>query len=164
MMSGGSAVASSGESSAFYLLRSPPTPPSSIYGMAAEEIYSVTKEPRRRLDDPVTHRDIKAMLEKQPSVLLAVARVLHEPAPLRRTAVDVDGRVEEQVVPPLEAPPCCCRRGGAAVHESFPSNYYTRGSSFVVLLALVPLCGGEYLSFCFRLVSAELVPVGRLAP
>ncbi|RNC32766.1 hypothetical protein TcCL_Unassigned04600, partial [Trypanosoma cruzi] len=45
----------------------------------------------------------------------------------------------------------CCRRGGAVVHESFPSNYYTHGSSFVVLLALVPLCGGEYFSFCFSL-------------
>ncbi|KAF8276156.1 hypothetical protein BCY84_15031 [Trypanosoma cruzi cruzi] len=82
----------------------PPLPPSSIYGMATEEIYSIIKELRRQIDDPATHQDIKAMLKKEPSVLLAVVRVLHESALLRRTVVNVDGRVEEQLVPLPEAP------------------------------------------------------------
>ncbi|RNF06259.1 uncharacterized protein Tco025E_07613 [Trypanosoma conorhini] len=83
----------------------PPTPPSRINDMATEEIYSIIKELRRQIDDPATHQDIKAMLKKEPSVLLAVARVLHESALLRRTVVGVDGQVEEQVVPLPQAPP-----------------------------------------------------------
>ncbi|ESL07053.1 hypothetical protein TRSC58_05264 [Trypanosoma rangeli SC58] len=83
----------------------PPTPPSSINGMATEEIYSIIKELRRQIDDPATHQDIRAMLKKEPAVLLAVARVLHESALLRRTVVNVDGELEEQLVPLPEASP-----------------------------------------------------------
>lgn len=82
----------------------PPTVPSEMYGMATSEIYSIIKELRRQIDDPTTHQDIEAMLKKEPSVLLAVARVLHESKLLRRTVVNADGCVEEQVVPLPEAP------------------------------------------------------------
>lgn len=72
--------------------------------MATEEIYSIIKELRRQIDDPAKYEDIKAMLKKEPSVLLAVARVLHESSLLRRTVVNANAQVEEQVVPLPEAP------------------------------------------------------------
>ncbi|KAH9600954.1 hypothetical protein LSM04_003759 [Trypanosoma melophagium] len=82
----------------------PPTPPSNINGMATEEIYSIIKELRRQIDDPAKYEDIKTMLRKEPSILLAVARVLHESTLLRRTVVNASSQVEEQVVPLPEAP------------------------------------------------------------
>ncbi|KAG8347525.1 hypothetical protein ERJ75_000359600 [Trypanosoma vivax] len=82
----------------------PPTPPSDVYGLATDEIYSIIKELRRQIDDPAKHQDIKAMLKKEPSVLLAVARVLHESGLLWRTAVNGQGQIEEQLVPMPDAP------------------------------------------------------------
>ncbi|AAZ11003.1 hypothetical protein, conserved [Trypanosoma brucei gambiense DAL972] len=82
----------------------PPTPPADVYGLATEEIYSIIKELRRQIDDPTAHHDIKAMLKKEPSILLAVTRVLHESGLLRRGVVNAHGQVEEQIVPLPEAP------------------------------------------------------------
>ncbi|KAF8301888.1 hypothetical protein TcYC6_0051400 [Trypanosoma cruzi] len=74
---GGARLPGSGASSVCDLRR---PPPSCIDGVATDETYGVTKELRRQIDGSATHQDIKAMLKKEPSVLLAVARVLPEPA------------------------------------------------------------------------------------
>ncbi|KEG05815.1 hypothetical protein DQ04_18211010 [Trypanosoma grayi] len=83
----------------------PPTPPPDVDGMAADGIYSIIKELRRQIEDPATQQDIRAMLKRDPSVLRAVARVLHESSLLRRAVVSANGQVGEQVVPLPEAPP-----------------------------------------------------------
>ncbi|GET91011.1 hypothetical protein, conserved [Leishmania tarentolae] len=88
----------------------PPLPPvhapSKVHGIATAEVYSIIKELRRQMDDPVEREHAKAMLQGDTDVLLAVSQVLQEAHLLRRATVNDHGVVEEQLVPqPAAAPP-----------------------------------------------------------
>ncbi|CBZ29076.1 conserved hypothetical protein [Leishmania mexicana MHOM/GT/2001/U1103] len=80
----------------------PPLPPvhapSKVHGIATAEVYSIIKELRRQMDDPVEREHAKAMLQGDTDVLLAVAQVLQEAHLLRRATVNDHGVVEEQLV------------------------------------------------------------------
>ncbi|KAG5497498.1 hypothetical protein JKF63_03762 [Porcisia hertigi] len=88
----------------------PPLPPvhapSKVHGIATAEVYSIIRELRRQMDDPVEREHAKAMLQGDTDVLLAVAQVLQEAHLLRRATVNDHGVVEEQLVPqPVAAQP-----------------------------------------------------------
>ncbi|CAC9517383.1 conserved hypothetical protein [Leishmania infantum JPCM5] len=94
----------------------PPLPPvhapSKVHGIATAEVYSIIKELRRQMDDPVEREHAKAMLQGDTDVLLAVAQVLQEAHLLRRATVNDHGVVEEQLVPQP-----------AAARPSLPTGY-----------------------------------------
>ncbi|KAG5471253.1 hypothetical protein LSCM1_01326 [Leishmania martiniquensis] len=94
----------------------PPLPPvhapAKVHGIATAEVYSIIKELRRQMDDPVEREHAKAMLQGDTDVLLAVAQVLQEAHLLRRATVNDHGIVEEQLVPQP-----------AAARPSLPTGY-----------------------------------------
>ncbi|KAG5471898.1 hypothetical protein CUR178_02563 [Leishmania enriettii] len=94
----------------------PPLPPvhapAKVHGIATSEVYSIIKELRRQMDDPVEREHAKAMLQGDTDVLLAVAQVLQEAHLLRRATVNEHGVVEEQLVPQP-----------AAARPSLPAGY-----------------------------------------
>ncbi|KAG5496861.1 hypothetical protein GH5_01367 [Leishmania sp. Ghana 2012 LV757] len=94
----------------------PPLPPvhapAKVHGIATAEVYSIIKELRRQMDDPVEREHAKAMLQGDTDVLLAVAQVLQEAHLLRRATVNDHGVVEEQLVPQP-----------AAARPSLPTGY-----------------------------------------
>lgn len=86
----------------------PPLPPvhapPKVHGIATAEVYSIIKELRRQMDDPVERERARSMLQGDTDVLLAVAQVLQEAHLLRRSTVNEHGEVEEQLVRQPEAP------------------------------------------------------------
>ncbi|CCW71628.1 unnamed protein product [Phytomonas sp. Hart1] len=83
----------------------PPVPaPTHVNGIPAKEVYSILRELRRQIDDPLEKDRAKAMLQSDPNVLLAVAQVLQEADLLQRSHVDDQGNVVQQRVPHPEAP------------------------------------------------------------
>lgn len=86
----------------------PPLPPvhapPKVHGIATSEVYSIIKELRRQMDDPVERERARSMLQGDTDVLLAVAQVLQEAHLLRRSTVNDHGEVEEQLVRQPEAP------------------------------------------------------------
>ncbi|KPI90343.1 hypothetical protein ABL78_0570 [Leptomonas seymouri] len=86
----------------------PPLPPvhapPKVHGIATSEVYSIIKELRRQMDDPVERERARSMLQGDTDVLLAVAQVLQEAHLLRRSTVNEHGEVEEQLVRQPEAP------------------------------------------------------------
>lgn len=86
----------------------PPLPPvhvpPKVHGIATAEVYSIIKELRRQMDDPVEREHARSMLQGDTDVLLAVAQVLQEAHLLRRSTVNAHGEVEEHLVRQPEAP------------------------------------------------------------
>ncbi|KPA73984.1 hypothetical protein ABB37_09556 [Leptomonas pyrrhocoris] len=86
----------------------PPLPPvhapPKVHGIATTEVYSIIRELRRQMDDPVERERARSMLQGDTDVLLAVAQVLQEAHLLRRSTVNEHGEVEEQLVRQPEAP------------------------------------------------------------
>lgn len=86
----------------------PPLPavsaPETVHSVPTSEVYSIIKELRRQLDDPVERERAKAMLRSDTNVLLAVSQVLQEARLLRRAFVNEQGSIEEELVPQPEAP------------------------------------------------------------
>lgn len=101
----------------------PAHPPARIQNMNTAEVYSVIKELRRQLDDPVEREHATAMLRGDSDALLAVAQVLHEANLLRRSTVNEHGQIEEQFVPQPAAP-----------RPALPNGY----SSWIVEMPQVP--------------------------
>jgi hypothetical protein len=86
----------------------PPLPPvhapPKVHGIATSDVYSIIRELRRQMDDPVEREHARSMLQDDTDVLLAVAQVLQEAHLLRRSTVNDHGEVEEQLVRQPEAP------------------------------------------------------------